>query len=198
MNFVSKTIRGGFPQYLSKTCRRNQLRTEDHTTSIYYGQSLSGYRIVDTAIKEFDYPKGNDNVYASYAGTGGIPLGSLWKRLLFAWNKGDINILMTSYLTPESRIQIHRDVRERVSEVAPFLRLDSDPYPVLSEASSTGFRTPIRVRAIFLIQTRNRPNLSSAPIKPIRRSGRMVSARGLPILRGRMSHHKLLLRASTM
>jgi len=40
---------------------------------------------------------------------------------------------MTRYLTPESRIQIHRDVRERVSQVAPFLRLDSDPYPVLSE-----------------------------------------------------------------
>ena len=68
-----------------------------------------------------------------YAGKGGIPLDSLWKRLLFAWNKTDINILLTSYLKPESRIQLHRDVRERVAEVAPFLRLDNDPYPVLSE-----------------------------------------------------------------
>ena len=101
--------------------------------SVYYGESMQGYRIVDTDIKEFDYPKGNDNVYTSYAGKGGIPLDSLWKKLLFAWNKGDINILFTNYLKPGSRIQIHRDVRERVAEIAPFLRLDSDPYPVLSE-----------------------------------------------------------------
>ena len=134
MNFVSKTVGGGFPQYLLENVpAESNFGLKITQPSIYYGQSLSGYRIVDTAIKEFDYPKGNDNVYASYAGSGGIPLNSLWKRLLFAWNKGDINILMTSYLTPQSRIQIHRDVRERVSEVAPFLRLDSDPYPVLSE-----------------------------------------------------------------
>ena len=42
-------------------------------------------------------------VYTSYAGKGGIPLDSVWKRLLFAWNKADINILLTSYLKPESR-----------------------------------------------------------------------------------------------
>ena len=134
MNFVSKTVGGGFPQYLLENVpAESNFGLKITQPSVYYGQSMSGYRIVDTAIKEFDYPKGNDNVYASYAGSGGIPLNSVWKRLLFAWNKGDINILMTRYLTPESRIQIHRDVRERVSEVAPFLRLDSDPYPVLSE-----------------------------------------------------------------
>jgi len=53
---------------------------------------MPGYRIVATGIKEFDYPKGNDNVYTSYAGKGGIPLDSVWKKLLFAWNKADINI----------------------------------------------------------------------------------------------------------
>jgi hypothetical protein len=60
-------------------------------------------------------------------------LDSYWKKLLFAWTKDDVNILLTSYLKPESRIQIHRDVRERVAEIAPFLRLDNDPYAVLSE-----------------------------------------------------------------
>jgi uncharacterized membrane protein (UPF0182 family) len=53
--------------------------------AIYYGESMPGYRIVATGVKEFDYPKGNQNVYTSYAGTGGIPLNSIWKRLLFAW-----------------------------------------------------------------------------------------------------------------
>ena len=69
---------------------------------------MPGYRIVATGIKEFDYPKGNDNVYTSYKGKGGIPLDSFWKRLLFAWTQADVNILLTSYLGPESWIQIWR------------------------------------------------------------------------------------------
>ena len=60
-------------------------------------------------------------------------IDSLGKRLLFAWTQGDINILLTSYLKPESRIQIWRDVQERVSQIAPFLKLDADPYAVVSE-----------------------------------------------------------------
>jgi uncharacterized protein len=93
---------------------------------------MPGYRIVATGVKEFDYPKGNDNVYTSYDGKGGILLDTFWKKLLFAWTQKDINILLTSYLTPDSRIQIWRTVQERVAQIAPFLRLDTDPYPVLS------------------------------------------------------------------
>ena len=101
--------------------------------AIYFGEATPGSRIVATGVKEFDYPKGNQNVYASYDGKGGIPLDSLGKRLLFAWTQGDINILLTSYLRPESRIQIWRNVQERVSQIAPFLQLDADPYAVVSE-----------------------------------------------------------------
>ncbi len=84
-------------------------------------------------IPNHRYPKGNENVYASYQGTGGIPIDSIWKRLLFAWTQKDINILLTGYLRPQSRIQIWRGVQERVSQVAPFLLLDQVPYAVLSE-----------------------------------------------------------------
>jgi uncharacterized membrane protein (UPF0182 family) len=134
MNFVSKTVGGGFPQYtLENVPAESAFGLTITQPAIYYGQSMPGYRIVDTSIKEFDYPKGNDNVYTSYDGKGGIPLDSYWKKLLFAWTKADVNILLTSYLKPESRIQIHRDVRERVEQIAPFLRLDNDPYTVLSE-----------------------------------------------------------------
>ena len=134
MNFVSKTVGGGFPQYtLENVPAESAFGLTITQPAIYYGQSMPGYRIVDTGIKEFDYPKGNDNVYTSYDGKGGIPLDSYWKQLLFAWTKADVNILLTSYLKPESRIQIHRDVRERVEQIAPFLRLDNDPYAVLSE-----------------------------------------------------------------
>ena len=134
MNFVSKTVGGGLPQYLLQNVPAESAYGLNITQpSIYYGESMPGYRIVATGIKEFDYPKGNDNVYTSYNGKGGIPLGSFWKKLLFAWTQRDVNILLTSYLTPESWIQIWRRVHERVAQIAPFLRLDNDPYPVLSE-----------------------------------------------------------------
>ena len=134
MSFVSKTIGGGFPQYvLENIPPESAYGLTINQPSIYYGESMPGYRIVATGVKEFDYPKGNQNVYTSYAGTGGIPLDSLWKRLLFAWTQTDVNILFTSYLQPESRIQIWRNVQERVKQIAPFLRLDQDPYAVVSE-----------------------------------------------------------------
>ena len=133
MNFVSKKVGGGFPQYLLENVPAESAYGLNITQpAIYYGESMPGYRIVATGIKEFDYPKGNDNVYTSYNGKGGIPLDSFWKKLLFAWTQKDVNILLTSYLRPESRIQIWRTVQERVAQIAPFLRLDSDPYPVLS------------------------------------------------------------------
>ena len=134
MNFVSKITPGGFPEFLIKNVPPESSKDLNITQpAIYYGESMPGSRIVATGVKEFDYPKGNQNVYASYEGEGGIPLDSFGKRLLFAWTQADINILLTSYLKPESRIQIWRDVQERVSQIAPFLRLDADPYAVVSE-----------------------------------------------------------------
>jgi uncharacterized protein len=133
MSFVSKTIGGGFPQYLLENVPAESAYGLGITQpAIYYGESMPGYRIVATGIKEFDYPKGNDNVYTSYSGKGGISIDSFWRKILFAWTEKDINILLTSYLRPGSRIQIWRTVQERVAQIAPFLRLDSDPYPVLS------------------------------------------------------------------
>ena len=134
MRFVSKTMGGGFPQYvLQNIPPESDYGLTVNQPAIYYGESMAGYRIVATGAKEFDYPKGNQNVYTSYAGTGGIPLDSLWKRLLFAWTQADVNILFTTYLRPESRIQIWRRVQDRVRQIAPFLSLDQDPYAVVSE-----------------------------------------------------------------
>jgi uncharacterized membrane protein (UPF0182 family) len=134
MNFVSKIAEGGFPQYIIENIppvSKYGLNVE--RPAIYFGEKAPGYRIVATKMKEFDYPKGSENIYTSYQGKGGIPLDSYWKRLLFAWNFSDVNILLTSYLGPESRIQIWRSVQERVGRIAPFLLLDRDPYLVLSE-----------------------------------------------------------------
>jgi uncharacterized membrane protein (UPF0182 family) len=134
MNFVSDITPGGFPEYLIENVPPESSHGLNITQpAIYYGEAMPGSRIVATGVKEFDYPKGNQNVYASYGGKGGIPLDGFGKRLLFAWTQADINILLTSYLKPESRIQIWRNVQERVSQIAPFLNLDADPYAVVSE-----------------------------------------------------------------
>lgn len=101
--------------------------------ALYYGEHTPDYRIVRTGIREFDYPKGDDNVYRHYDGDGGIPLDNIWKRLLFTIDEGDVDILLSQYIKPTSRIQIRQRVQERVASIAPFLRLDSDPYLVLNQ-----------------------------------------------------------------
>ena len=99
MNFVSNSTGGGLPQYLLENIpAESQYGLKITQPEIYFGNVAPGYKIVNTGIKEFDYPKGNENVYASYQGTGGIPLDSILKRLLFAWTQKDINILLTGYL----------------------------------------------------------------------------------------------------
>lgn len=98
---------------------------------IYYGEHLSGYVFVKTKVREFDYPRGNENVRTTYEGTGGVPVDSLWKRLAFAYRFGDTQILFTNALTPESRVMLYRNIHERVRRVAPFLLYDGDPYLVI-------------------------------------------------------------------
>ena len=71
---------------------------------------MTSYQIVPTGVKEFDYPKGDQNVYTSYAGHGGVLLDSFWKKALFAWHQFDMNIVLSSYLSPQSRIQLWRTV----------------------------------------------------------------------------------------
>jgi uncharacterized membrane protein (UPF0182 family) len=100
---------------------------------IYFGEVANDYVIVRTRAEEFDYPKGEDNVYTQYAGSGGIPIGSLWNKLLFALHFRSYQILLSDDITDESRLMFDRQIRRRVSKIAPFLVLDEDPYPVVSD-----------------------------------------------------------------
>jgi uncharacterized membrane protein (UPF0182 family) len=99
---------------------------------IYYGQTNDAYVIVDTSAPEFDFPQGNENVYHSYAGNSGVVLDSLVKKVAFAIADQDANLLLTSYLLPQSRILYHRQITDRLNLVAPFLYQDSNPYLVVS------------------------------------------------------------------
>jgi uncharacterized membrane protein (UPF0182 family) len=106
---------------------------EVRESGIYYGEEADNYIIVKSTTPEFDYPKGKENVYGRYKGTGGVPVGGIARRLLFASYFKELNLLLSRYITADSRIMLHRNIQERVRTIAPFLRLDHDPYVVVSE-----------------------------------------------------------------
>ena len=98
---------------------------------IYYGENTKDYVIVNTDTQELDYQTGEgDLIVTNYAGSGGVGVGSYFRKLLYAWQMRDINILISNQLNENSKIQYRRSVQERVSTVAPFLKLDKDPYIV--------------------------------------------------------------------
>ena len=99
---------------------------------IYYGEVAHEPVFVNTAQQEFDYPSGSESVYTKDSGQGGFPISSPFMRLAAAINYGDANILLTSYLTPNSRMMIHRPIAERLTALAGFLTWDSDPYLVVT------------------------------------------------------------------
>ncbi len=101
--------------------------------SIYFGELSNEYVIARTRAQEFHYPKGDDNVYTVYDGRGGIPLNSALKKLLFALHFRAYQILLSDDITPESRLLFDRQIRTRVTKIAPFLTYDSDPYPVVDD-----------------------------------------------------------------
>ncbi|MEA2085949.1 MAG: UPF0182 family protein [Chloroflexota bacterium] len=100
---------------------------------IYFGEKTNDYVIVNTKTEEFDFPMGDENVYGQYQGKDGVSLDNFIRRLVYAWQLGDLNILISGELTPESRVLYYRNIGERVNHLAPFLKLDKDPYLVVME-----------------------------------------------------------------
>ncbi len=106
--------------------------------SVYYGLDYDGtqpdYVIANTKQPEIDYqlPSGA-NVESHYTGTGGVQLNSLGRRLAFALRFGDINLLISNLITPHSRLLFETNIQAAAAKAAPFLSLDSDPYPVLAD-----------------------------------------------------------------
>ncbi len=98
---------------------------------IYYGERTVNYVLAATRVQEFDYPRGDENLYTSYGGRGGIPVASWLRRALFAWHLGSFKLLLTDAITSDSRLLLYRQIHERVRRVAPFLEYDGDPYLVL-------------------------------------------------------------------
>jgi uncharacterized protein len=100
---------------------------------IYYGALTNTYIMTSTRVQELDYPSGNENLYNVYDGTGGVSLGSLWQRLVYAISLRDWQMLLTRNFTPETKLLFRREVKPRIQAIAPFLRYDSDPYLVIAD-----------------------------------------------------------------
>ena len=99
---------------------------------IYYGELASSYVFVGTKQREFDHPSGEANVYAPYEGRGGVPVGSLLRRLVLAVHFGSSKILLSGDIGNESKVLYYRDIVQRAKRALPFLRFDRDPYLVIT------------------------------------------------------------------
>lgn len=132
---VNQVTEQGLPELFVKDLPPKVTHPELAITrpELYFGEYMTNPVIVKTNNKEFDFPSGERAEYTTYAGTGGIPIGGLLSRILFAIRLGNMKILLSSDLTSESEIMIYRTIAERARRIAPFLTYDRDPYLVLAD-----------------------------------------------------------------
>ena len=130
---VNEVVEEGLPRLWVRDIPPRSVYPELQLTQpgIYYGELTDNYVVVKTKEQELDYPSGDQNVYTSYEGKGGVVLDSPLKRLAYAMRMGDSQVLLSGAITTQSRLLWRRSIRERVEAVAPFLRYDPDPYPVI-------------------------------------------------------------------
>ena len=134
MSPVNKFTPDGMPEFIMQDIPpQTSTPLRIARPEIYYGKGTDGFTIVHSRLKEFDYPKGDRNAYASYQGKGGVQLTSLLRRLVYALDLSDVNVLLSSYITDQSRLMLHRIITDRDSTIAPFLAYDSDPYIVVGD-----------------------------------------------------------------
>ena len=137
MNPVNGFTPEGLPEFILKDMPVESSAPEIKVTrpEIYFGQLTNTDVYVKTRQKEFNYPQGESNAFASYEGKGGIVIGSFGRRLLLAASRGGADLSKLPFsddITPDSRLLMRRNIRERVRVLAPFLTFDPDPYIVVS------------------------------------------------------------------
>jgi uncharacterized membrane protein (UPF0182 family) len=101
---------------------------------IYYGELTDSWVFARTHQREFDYPSGDENIFTSYAGLGGVRVGSFLRRLVLATYFGSLNVLLSSDITNDSRALYIRNIRDRARTALPFLIFDNDPYLVVGDS----------------------------------------------------------------
>jgi uncharacterized protein len=128
---VSAVVGEGLPDYVAKDIPTSgSLGETVKQPQIYFGQAESDYALAPSAEKEFDYPKGGDNVRTSYEGSHSPRLSGT-SRLLWSLRTGDFNMLVSDQLQDRTQVLYLRKVQDRIQEIAPFLQLADNPYIVV-------------------------------------------------------------------
>ena len=147
---VNKVDEGGLPSYYVKNIGTATTETGSLTVSsqmirdsialgnprIYYGELTDNYVMTNTRTRELDYPSGEENVYNTYDGTGGISLNNYGLRLIFAQYLKDWQMLFTRNFTPDTKLLLRRNITSRIAKIAPWLRYDNDPYLVVAKTNA--------------------------------------------------------------
>lgn len=129
MSPVNRVTPDGLPELIVQNVPPvSTVDLEIEQPRIYYGEATDSYIFTGTTTDEFDYPEGDANATYRYDGTGGVPLSSFLRRLVYTYDKSSLKFLTSNYITNESRIHYHRTVLERARQIAPFLTYDNDPY----------------------------------------------------------------------
>ncbi len=146
--------------------------------SIYFGELSNDHVFVRTNTKEFHYPSGDDNVFTEYGGTGGVDIGTLWRKLMFAIRFGSGKALLSDDLRPDSRVIYYRRISERVRKIAPFLTYDQDPYLAIADGRlfwiQDAYTTSSRYPYASAIASAANTSVSNNSINYIRNSIKVV------------------------
>jgi len=133
MSPVSSADTRGLPDFLIQDIPPvAEIDVDFERPAIYFGEATHDYVVVNTGQPEFDYPVGDENAETIYDGEAGVKVGNLGRRIAFALRFGAAQILFSDYIDADSRVLFDRQIQTRVEKLAPWLWLDDDPYPVLS------------------------------------------------------------------
>jgi uncharacterized protein len=127
----------GTPSFVESDIPPSGALGGDFEPRVYFGETSPPFSVVGakkgSPARELDFPSdsGNGQVNTTYHGDGGVPVGSFWRKLLYALRFKDKNLLFSSGVNSDSQLLYIRNPADRVKKVAPFLKLDGDPYPAV-------------------------------------------------------------------
>lgn len=136
MNPVNGFTPEGLPTLLLSNMPVQSIVPELNVTrpEIYFGEMTDTDVYVKTHQQEFNYPEGQTNNLSSYQGEGGIVMGGFLRRILLAFDRGDLTkVPFSDDIDAQSHLLMRRNIRDRVAALAPFLTFDPDPYIVVGD-----------------------------------------------------------------
>lgn len=164
--------------YLSELNLQSSVGFSIDKPDIYFGEEDLPYALVPNKLNIVGIPSFDEESSFNYTGSGGVPISSLFRKLLFALYFRDENLFFSVNIRGDSRALFHRNIVERVKNLTPFLHLDHDPYIVVTpqrifwimDAYTTSDYYPVSKRSM----TRFNQDADSREINYIRNSVKII------------------------